>query len=131
VPQEFLSPNASSLVEAKAYVLCESRRGVTVRWIDRERNLDLRRTPTTGPRCNPDRSALEAASTHDQDEMMTFERDAEVLIANQPDFPDARVTHLEEAPKDVSDQSATQQFERRGRVQDCSRGFLSWQATGI
>lgn len=131
VPHELLSPNASRLVEAKAYVLLECSCGITVGGINWQCNLILCWGSTTGPRCNPDRPSLESATAQDQDEMVTIERDAEILVSHQPDFPDARVTHLEEALKDLSDQSATQQFECRGRVQDCSRGFLSWRATII
>ena len=94
--------------------------------VDWQRNLILRWRSTPGPRRNPDRPTLEGAAAQDQDEMVTLKRDAEVLVADQPDFPDARVTHLEEALKDLSDQSTTQQFECRVRVQNCSRGFLSW-----
>lgn len=63
--------------------------------------------------------------------MVPLEWYAEVFVADQPDFSEARVTHLEEVLKDFSDQSATQQFRCRVRVQSCSRGFLSWQATTI
>jgi len=63
--------------------------------------------------------------------MNTLKLDAKILVVDQPDLPDAGVTRLEQAPNDLPNQLATQQFECRGRVQDCSRGFLSWRATTI
>jgi hypothetical protein len=121
---ELLSHNASGLIEPKAYVFCNSCHRVTVRWIDRECDLILGWLATTRPGSDPHRSTREAAPSQDQHEVHAFERDAEVLVADQPNFPDAGVTHLEEALEDLSDQSATQQFECRGRVQECSRSFL-------
>jgi len=58
--------------------------------------------------------------------MNTLKLDAKILVVDQPG-----VTRLEQAPNDLPNQLATQQFECRGRVQDCSRGFLSWRATTI
>src|SRR5437764_4487784 len=90
VPDKLLSADAPCLIEAKACVLRQGRWGIAFRWIDRERNLAVDRAPTTGAGCDSYGPALESAAPEHQDEMETFERNAEVLVANQPDVPDAR-----------------------------------------